>query len=178
MRAATFFRTGVAGLCLSLVVACGGDGNFGGSFSENGGFRSRYESARSALEAGNYDKANRIYGTLVEDAGPFEPRIRLEYAHSLLRGGDYAEASKQAQFLAQGMDGEERAAALSVYGTAEHELGLDAIQVGDPVSARAHFSAAQSALDSVLTAYPKLDPVGALATRRKDVGLRLGALGG
>ena len=51
MRAATFFRAGVAGLCLSLVAACGGDGNFGGSFGENGGFRSRYESARSALEA-------------------------------------------------------------------------------------------------------------------------------
>lgn len=177
MQAGSFFRTGVAGLCLWVVAACGGDGNFGGDFSENSSFRSRYERARDALEAGNYDRANRIYGTLVENAGPFEPRIRLEYAHSLLRGGQYEAAANQSRFLAQGMDGEGRAAALAVLGTAEHELGLAAIQAGDPGAARNHFKASQSALGEVLKSHPKQDPVGALAARQKDVNLRLKALG-
>ncbi len=177
MQAGSFLRAGVTGLCLLAVSACGGDGNFSGSFSENGSFRSRYESARNALEAGNYDKANRIYASLTENAGPFEPRIRLEYAHSLLRGGDYAEAANQARFLAQGMDGEGRAAALAVLGTAEHELGLKAVQAGDMAAARRHLTAAQTALDETLKTDPKQDPVGALKARQKDVALRLKALG-
>lgn len=177
MQAGSIFRTALAGVCLSFVVGCGGDGNFGGSFSDNGSFRSRYESARSALETGNYDRANRIYAQLVETAGPFEGRIRLEYAHSLLRGSDYAEASKQARFLSQGSEGSERAAALAVLGTAEHELGRAAAQAGDQVAARSHFSTAQSALGEAIKTSPDLDPVGALASRLKDSQLRLKSLG-
>jgi len=176
MQAGSFFRTALAGVCLSLVVACGGDGNFGGSFSEGNSFASRYAAARNALEAGKYDRANSIYADLLEVAGADEPGVRLEYAHSLLRAGDYAEARNQARFIAQGSEGAMRASALYVQGTAQDELGRDAVQAGDNASAKAHFSGAAAALGEALKLQPDLDPVGAMAGRLKEIQIRLKSL--
>ncbi|TCK99856.1 hypothetical protein BXY66_3560 [Shimia isoporae] len=177
MQAGSILRNAMAGVCLCLVAACGGDGNFGGSFGEGTSFASRYASARSALEAGKYDRANRIYADLVETAGPNEAAVRLEYAHSLLRGEEYAEASAQARFLAQGSEGADRAAALYVLGTAQDELGRDAAQAGDFPLAKSHFSSARSALTEALKISPEMDSIGSMAGRLKEIELRLKSLG-
>lgn len=177
MQAGPFFRTALAGLCLSFVASCGGDGNFGGSFGEDNSFQSRYVAARTALEAGKYERANRIYADLLEIAGADEPEVRLEYAHSLLRAGEYEEARNQARFIAQGSESDLRASALYVQGTAQDELGRDAAQAGDYAAARAHFSGAATSLSEALKSHPELDPVGSMAGRLKEIQIRLKSLG-
>ena len=134
-------------------------------------------STRDALEDGKFDRASRTYARLLTRAGPLEPRIRLEYAHSLLRAGDYPAARREARALAQGQSGSARRAALSVAATAEHELGLVAIQQGDPAAARQLLHAADAAIAEVLASEPELDPLGALAGRQASIKVRLKALG-
>lgn len=141
------------------------------------GFEQRYTAARSALEAGNYTKSNRLYPRLLENAGPLEPRLRLEYAHSLLRAGEYASASNQSRILMDTQQGEARAAALSVYGTARHELGLQALQNGDVQTAKAHLAAAEAALAEMLKSHPDFDPLGAMTARRDSIRQRLKNIG-
>lgn len=170
MQAVSSTKALLLGICL-VLTACEDVGSFGSQT-----FQSRYEAARSALESGKYDKANRIYLELLETTGAHEPRLRLEYAHSLLRAGDYAEAAKQANFVAQGQTGAARGAALSVVGTAEHELGLAAIQQGDLVAGKQHLQAAQSVISEVLKIDSSLDSTGALADRKSDAETRLRAI--
>ena len=86
-------------------------------------------------------------------------------------------ARREARALAQGQSGSARRAALSVAATAEHELGLVAIQQGDPAAARQLLHAADAAIAEVLASEPELDPLGALAGRQASIKVRLKALG-
>lgn len=161
----------LAGFCMVALISCD-DGQQAGSNS----FRNNYTKARSALEQGQYDKANRIYARMLTDAGPLYPRIQLEYAHSLLRGGAYDEALQQAEALSQSQTGTARSAALSVLGVAHHELGLVALTAQDASTGRQHLTAAQIALDEVLKNDPDLDPLGALTGRQASIKVQLKSL--
>lgn len=172
MKAGCFFKPALAGVFVLALAACD-DGAGSGSDS----FRKDYTKARSALEAGQYATANRIYARMLQDAGPLTPRIRLEYAHSLLRSGAYDQAAAQAQGLANSQTGTARSAALSVLGAARHELGLQALAAGDKAAGRAHLTAARAALGEVLKSDPELDPLGALAGRQASIAVRLKGLG-
>ena len=164
-------RAGALILAVLTLVSCEE-----GTTQGNTGFRNQYFAARDALEAGNYDFASRTYARLLTRAGPLEPRIRLEYAHALLRAGDYATAAREARSLAQTQSGTARRAALSVAATAEHELGLAAIQQGDPSTGKRLLQQADGAITEVL-GEPELDPLGALAGRQASIRVRLKALG-
>ena len=158
---------------LALVLSSCTDGSGAGSNT----FRNDYTAARGALESGNYDKANRIYTRMLQDAGPLKPRIQLEYAHSLLRSGAYGEAIQQAQSLSQSQSGTARSAALSVLGAAHHEMGLAALSGQDAAGGRQHLISAQNAIGEVLRSDPELDPLGALAGRQASIKVQLSSLG-
>ena len=82
-------RAGVLLLAVLTLVSCED-----GPSTGDAGFRNQYFAARDALEDGKFDRASRTYARLLTRAGPLEPRIRLEYAHSLLRAGDYRPLAK------------------------------------------------------------------------------------
>ncbi len=166
-------RVGVLALVTLALASC----EEGPALSGDSSFRNQYVVARDALEAGKYDRASRVYARLLTRAGPLEPRIRLEYAHALLRGGNNAAAAREGRQLAQTQTGTARNAALSVVGTAEHELGLAAIQSGDAVTGKRFLQQAEAAIAEVLKSDPELDPLGALAGRRASIQVRLKALG-
>lgn len=165
-------RAGVLALAALILVSCEE-----GATTGDTGFRNQYFAARGALEEGKYDRANRTYARLLTRAGPLEPRIRLEYSHSLLRAGDYADAAREARVLSGSLSGTARHAALSVQATAEHELGLAAIQSGDPATGKRLLQQADAAITEVLTNDPSLDPLGALAGRQASIQVRLKSLG-
>ena len=169
MQAGFHIKTGFAGLCLIAVAACE-DGALTPS-----GFKADYVVARNALEDGNYSVAMRRYARLIDQAGPLEPRIRLEYAHALLRDEQYAEASKQAANIAARTDDVARSAALAVQGTADHEQGLAAIAVGDRATAERFLKSADAAFTEVLSSHPGLDPLGAIAGRQASIRKILGS---
>lgn len=171
MKAGQFKTPALAGLLFVVLIGCD-DGQNAGS----DGFRRSYTDARAALETGKYDKANRIYARMMQEAGPLRTRIQLEYAHSLLRSGAYDEAAQQARVLSQGQTGTARSAALSVLGTAYHEMGLTALTGGDPALGRQYLTQAQTAFAEVLKNDPELDPLGALAGRQASIAVQLKAL--
>ena len=140
------------------------------------GFRNNYFVARSALEEGEYGQANRQYAKLMSSAGPFLPRIQLEYAHSLLRAGNYAQAAQMAEAMSLGSEGAASAAALAVAATARHELGLQALAEGKHEAGKMHLEHAQSSMAQVLLTHPDLDPLGSLAGRQASIAVRLKAL--
>ena len=168
--AGQFLKPAVAGVFLMALIGCD-DGQNAGS----DGFRRDYTSARSALETGNYDKSNRIYARMMQEAGPLRDRIQLEYAHSLLRSGTYDQAATQAQALSQRQSGTARSAALAVLGTAYHELGLTAMTGGDTTKGRQYLTQAQSVFAEVLKNDPELDPLGAIAGRQASITVQLKA---
>ncbi|MCE8009870.1 hypothetical protein [Aestuariivita sp.] len=168
-----FAQSGLLGLAIFVVASCS---EMSGPQAPSQSFRNDYDAARGALEAGKYQRANRLYTGLLENAGPLEPRLRLEYAHSLLRNGDYGDAAQQARFVAQTQGSTMRSAALAVLGVAEHETGLIAVNAGNATAARLHFEIAQEALAEVLRNDPDLDPLGALAGRLSNLKLQLRAL--
>lgn len=174
MHTGLLSRAGAALLALALVAGCEEGAGLGGP---SAGFRSGYDSARSALEAGRYDQAARAYARLLPKAGPFAPRVRLEYAHALLRAGDHARAAAEARILTQSDDSPARLAALAVQGTAEHELALSALDRGETDTGRRLLQQADAAMEVVLAQAPELDPLGALAARRASIAVRLKALG-
>lgn len=167
---------GLRVLALSALLVAGLSGCDDGSGAGSNSFRKDYTAARGALESGQYDKANRIYARMLPQAGPLQPRIQLEYAHSLLRSGAYDAAIQQVQGLSQSQSGTARSAALSVLGTAHHELGLAALTNQDTASSRQHLAAAQNAITEVLSSDPELDPLGALAGRQASIKVQLKAL--
>ena len=157
------------GLTLPLAACDTAPGNVNG-------FRKNYFTARSALEEGRYSQASRQYQQLMASAGPFLPRIQLEYAHSLLRAGDYNGAARAGEQMASRESGAGSAAALAVAATARHELGLAALAEGQTGAGRAHLQKAQTAMNQVLATHPELDPLGALAGRRASIEVRLQTL--
>ncbi|MEL7091486.1 MAG: tetratricopeptide repeat protein [Pseudomonadota bacterium] len=159
----------VAGAALLALVSCGVEGALGPN-----SFQSQYDTARSALESGRYARAITGYERLAATPGPFQARVQLELAHSYLRAGEYAKAAQTARALTAVLDGEGRAAALAVQGTADHELGLAALAEGDRARGASFLRQADAAMKEVVDTHPELDPLGALAARRASIKVRLG----
>lgn len=146
-----------------------------GTISKGADFQRKYSGARKALEDGNYDLAARNYAALIPSAGPLGPRLRLEYAHALLRGGRNDEAAEVAGALASEQTGSNRAAALAVAGTALHESALAEMQAGrSGAEVTDRLRRADAALAEMLSLDPALDPLGAMQSRRAEIALSLG----
>jgi outer membrane protein assembly factor BamD (BamD/ComL family) len=168
MQAIPFSKCALAGVAALFLAGCNLETGGAG-----GGFQRDYNSAREALEAGKYDKASRLYARLMDQAGPLQPRIQLEYAHSELRAGNSAKAAQLAANLAQSQKGQDRAAALSVLGTAQHEQWLAHLQKGETEAGTRLLKAADATLSEVLKSYPQMDPLGSLEGRRASIRARL-----
>ncbi|MFT5796433.1 MAG: hypothetical protein ACI84R_000479 [Candidatus Azotimanducaceae bacterium] len=164
-------RAGVSSLFFIALIGCDDVGSTGQS-----SFKLQYASARDALEKGQFEQANRRYKRLIPISGSLQPRLRLELAHSYLRSGDFAAAAKEARYLASSQSGEAKAAALSVQGTAEHELGLKALSNGDNAQGKPLLQSADRAMAAVLKSHSSLDPLGSLAGRRASIKVRLRSL--
>jgi len=146
-----------------------------GAISEGADFQRKYSGARKALEEGNYDLAARNYAALIPSAGPLAPRLRLEYAHALLRAGRNDEAAQVAGDLAAAQQGTNRAAALAVAGTALHESALADMQAGrSGAEVDAKLRRADAALAEMLSLDAALDPLGAMQSRRSEIARALG----
>ena len=169
MQAGSRARAGLAGLSLLLLAGCGeGVGEKG--------FQKQYAVARDALERGLYVRASEVYSELIPKAGPLAPRLKLEYAHTLLRAGHFHKASAHAEALAHAQHDTARSAALAVHGTAEHELGLAALAAGNDAAGKQHFQSAHTSLSELLAEDPQLDPLGAMKGRRDSINKRLKTL--
>jgi len=171
MQARSLATAGLLGFSLLVLSAC----DEGTGIGEKN-FQKQYGIARDALERGRYAQASQAYAVLIPRAGPLAPRMRLEYAHTQLRAGDYDKASAQARALAQTDDKTLRSAALAVHGTAEHELGVAALSAGDRAAGKRHLLAAQASLGEMLKAHPGMDPMGAMAGRQASINVRLKSL--
>ena len=137
-------------------------------------FKANYLVARTALEGGQYTKAVRGYSNLLGKSGPLQPRIRLEYAHALLRAGKYEKASEEARIVSTQLEGRGRSAALAVQATADQEIARAAINRGNAsADAIQRLVAARAAFDELLKNHPDMDPLGALALRRKTLDVEL-----
>lgn len=169
MQAFSIAKVAGFGLALLVLGSCGSSAPSGGAMS----FRTDYAAARNALEAGKYAQAERAYARLLPQAGPLESRLRLEYAHSFLRAGDYARAASEARRVAAAETGAGRSAALAVQGTAEHELALALLAKGDAEAGKTYLAAAAAALGEMLQGNPELDPLGSLAGRKASIDVRL-----
>lgn len=170
-----FLKISALALALALVSAC--QPGAGGSLVSRVGFKANYLVARAALEQGQYAKASRQYISLLPKAGPLEARIRLEYAHSLLRENKFEKASDEARVVASELKGRGRAAALAVQATADQEIGRASINRGE-VTAEAiqRLVSARDAFDEVLKSYPDLDPLGGLKARRASLTVELSTI--
>lgn len=141
------------------------------------GFKANYLVARTALERGQFGKAERSYANLMKQAGPLQARIRLEYAHALLRGGKFEKASGEARQVASELTGRGRSAALAVQATADQELARRSINKGIADSAAIQrLIAARDGFDELLKNHPDMDPLGALALRRKAIDVELSTI--
>ncbi|WP_323783823.1 hypothetical protein [Thalassovita sp.] len=167
MQANSMIKVGLAGALILLLGSCEE-----GSGSRSG-FAAQYAVARDALETGNYDRAKRSYARLMNDAGPLRPRLQLEYAHSELRDGNFAEAARLAGGLANSQKGTARSAALAVQGTAQHELAQQLLRDGETQAGKQMLLAAKTALEELLKNDPDLDPLGSMAGRKAAIDSRL-----
>ncbi len=167
-------RAVLVALAVLATAACQVNGPSLGAAASRAGFKANYLVARVALEKGHFGKAERSYKALLKKAGPLEPRIRLEYAHALLRNGKFERASDEARIVAAQLDGRGRAAALAVQGTADQEIARRAINKGvADADAIQRLVAARSAFDELLENHPDMDPLGAMALRRKTIDVEL-----
>lgn len=149
-----------------------------GMTSQGNDFQRSYGKARKSLEEGNYENAIRGYEALLPAAGPLEPRLRLEYAHALLRAGRFDAAAQEADALARGVSGSARAAVLAVKGTALHEGALAEIRAGSAgATTIARLRAADAALQEMLSLDAQMDPLGTMASRRAEIAQDLKRLG-
>ncbi|SDE37300.1 hypothetical protein [Ruegeria marina] len=134
------------------------------------GFQREYTTSRNALETGKFDKASRGYARLLQNSGRYEPWVRLEYSHALLRANEFQAAAEQARTLAASQTGPARSAALVVQGTAEHELGM----TKPGAEGDAYLRSARAALTEALNETPELDRYGALTARKARLDQQLG----
>lgn len=131
-----------------------------------GGARSDYMVARQALETGNYDLAIRNYEKLLRDVGPDAARLRLEYAHSLLRANRFDAAMREAGQLIDTQTGALQGAALSVRGTARHEAARARMSQGQrDAEVTAMLQGARSDLAAFLRDHAGLDAAGSMRAR-------------
>ena len=141
------------------------------------GFKENYLIARVALERGQLNKAERGYVKLLKKAGPLAPRIRLEYAHTLLRSGKFTKASEEARLVSSQLSGRGRSAALAVQATADQEIARKAINKGiADADAIQRLVAARSSFDEILATHPDMDPLGSFALRRKTIDVELSTI--
>ncbi len=171
MKAVTQARAIFIGLSLVLLTSCTEPADI-----VQRGFEARYNTARTALEKGNYKTAGRLYARMLSQSGPLNDRIQVEYAHTMLRSGQFEKASQLAGDVANKNKGATRAAALSVKGTADHEVALKLLRNGDQANGTARLKSAQNALKEVLKAHPDFDPLGALAGRQASIAALLKTL--
>ncbi|MCJ7874784.1 hypothetical protein [Phaeobacter sp. J2-8] len=171
MKTVTRARAVGVGLATILLVSCTDTAQV-----SQKGFAAQYSTARTALEKGNYDLAGRVYARMLPQAGPLSDRIQLEYAHAMLRSGEFQRASQMAGVIADRSNGSDRAAALSVKGTADHEMALILLREGDQINSMARLKAAQQSLQEVLNKHPDFDPLGALAGRQASIAVQLKTL--
>ncbi len=171
------FRTALLAAAALALTACQPGALPGAGVVNRAGFKANYLVARAALEKGQYGRASRQYASLLPKAGPLAPRIRLEYAHSLLREGKFEKASEEARVVASQLDGRGRSAALAVQATADQEIGRAAINRSEMTAeAVQRLVAARDAFDEVLTKHPDLDPLGGLKLRRKTLDVELSTI--
>lgn len=170
-------RPAVLAIAVLTLAACQPGAGPGAGVVNRVGFKANYLVARAALEKGQYPKASRQYASLLGKAGPLEPRIRLEYAHSLLREGKFDKASDEARVVASQLDGRGRSAALAVQATADQEIGRAAINRSEMTAeAIQRLVSARDAFDEVLAKHPDLDPLGGLKLRRKTLDVELSTI--
>ena len=170
------YRIAVLALVVLSLASCQ-PGSGTGVSSSRAGFKKNYLVARTALEGGQYAKASRQYAQLLRTSGPLEPRLRLEYAHALLRDGKYGAAGTEARKVAAELQGAGRSAALAVQGTADHEQARDGIERGRSGAREIDLlNAARAAFDEMLKNNPELDPLGAMAVRRNTIDLELSSI--
>ncbi len=161
--------------CSAFLMGCQVDSPL--QTSSRAGFKANYFVARNALEGGQFAKAERGYANLLKKVGPLEPRLRLEYAHALLRGGKWEKASGEARHVASLLEGRGRSAALAVQATADQEFARRAINNGiADGEAIQRLIAARESFDEVLKNHPDMDPLGALALRRKAIDVELSTI--
>lgn len=162
---------------MSLAMGCTGLSSSAPGSISRGEWEASYLAARDALEAGRSDEAAAAYRRIVEKSGPIGPRVRLEYAHALLRAAEYDAAAEQARRSADRQDGLGRSAALAVQAVADHEQVRRQRAAGRADRAMAdRLAAAGTTLDTVLAAGADLDPEGHLAARRAEIAAEAGAL--
>ncbi len=171
MNPITSLMKGCSLLCILALVGCAETSAIGSS-----SFQSQYDTARNALEKGNYAAAKRGYKRLLVQSGPLNDRITVELAHSYLRAGDFEQAIATATTVADRTKGNTRSAALSVQGTAEHEIALQMLSKGNTEAGAARMKAAQKSIEEVLSNHPELDPLGGLAGRKASIEVRLAGL--
>jgi len=167
----------VGPVVLALLLAGCDEGETAARRGGSGAFRDDYLVARKALEIGHYENALAGYRSLVDRAGPATPRVRLEYAHALLRANSFEAAAEQAGLAAAEQDGLARASALAVQAIARHEIARLALGRGESGAAvKAGLVAARDALDQALKDHAAIDPAGGLAARRTEIAQALAAL--
>lgn len=143
-----------------------------------GGRADDYAVARQALETGNYPLAITRYERLLDRAGDAAGRLKLEYAHSLLRAGRYEEAIEVSTALIDTHGGSLKGSALAVRGTAQHQIVRVKLDAGErEPGMRARLIAAQVDLQSFVDNHSKLDAAGAMKTRIEMIDADLGSLG-
>jgi len=165
MRARRAFRA-LGILAMAWVLAsCEPAGTLMG-----GGRQNDYLVARQALETGNYTLAIERYQQLLTESGDSAGRLRLEYAHSLLRGGDFDRAISVSTTLIDRHDGSLGASARAVRGTARHQLARQRLAAGQTgAETRRLLQAAQADLATFLDTHPGLDAAGAMAKRAQII---------
>lgn len=171
MKVVTRVRAVFIGLSTGVLLSCAPTLN-----TSQSSFEKQYNTARTALEKGNFATAGKMYARMLPDAGPLSNRIQLEYAHTMLRAGEFEKAAQMAAQIADQATSDGRAAALSVKGTADHEVALTLLRDGDQVKGAARLKAAQKSLEEVLKGHPDFDPYGSLAGRQASIAVRLKAL--
>lgn len=145
-----------------------------GTVSGGGGRANDYLVARQALETGNYTLAVQRYRRLVTQTGDAAGRLQLEYAHSLLRAGQFEDAIDAASGIISGSSGSLAANARAVRGTARHQHARDLLAQGQRGDApRALLLGAQSDLAEFLRSHAQLDAAGAMAARAQMIAVDL-----
>ena len=168
-------RLFIVGLILAALAACDA-APIRSSAPGGKGFQAQYSAARDALEAKRYARAISGYQKLLPASGALSNRVRIELAHSHLRANQFADASRVAAQVATSASGQDRAAALAVQGTADHERALAALAAGDSAGGKALLERANTALSFVVADHPSLDPLGGLAGRKASIAVRLRGL--
>lgn len=156
-----------------LLAACSGFG----ATQEGADFRGDYMAARQALESGNYGDAAQRYEALLDSGSPVDDRLRLEYAHTLLRADRFGEAAEVAETLQGSGSATIRAQARAVRGTARHEAAATRRADGaDTAELVALLEAAQSDIRAFLSDHRELDADNAMQSRAASIDAELATL--